>query len=147
MKRRVLLVLAVAVAGVAAMTGPAAATERSGALHVTKECSQYTGQAGSFCTITGSNLKTIDAGAKVVYAQSAGATGLDSDLVVAVGPGNVAFGHVTLAFSTLSGVVTFSGGRGQFRHFQARADVTYDAASNRWHWDGTYRFGGSNDDD
>ena len=43
---------------------------------MTKECSQYTSQAGSFCTITRFNLKTIDVGAKVVYAQSAGAPDL-----------------------------------------------------------------------
>src|SRR5690349_4917194 len=32
------------------------ASPRSGPLHVTKECSQYTRLAGSFCTITSSNL-------------------------------------------------------------------------------------------
>jgi hypothetical protein len=139
MKRTLMLLLAIAV-GIAATTSSATATPRSGALHVTKECSQYTGAAGSFCTITSSSLKTIDAGSKVIYAQPAGAAGLDSDLVLDTGPGNSAFGHVTLSFATLSGVLTFSGGTGEFRHFQATVDVTYNPATNLWYWDGTYSF-------
>jgi hypothetical protein len=113
---------------------------RSGALHATKECSHYNGQAGSFCTITSSNLKAIDVGSKVIYAQPAGAAGLDSDLVLYTGPGNSAFGHVTLSFATLSGVVTFAGGTGEFRGFQASVIVTYNPNTNLWYWDGTYRF-------
>ena len=35
-----------------------ASSDRKGDLHVTKECSQNTGQAGSFCTFTSSNLAT-----------------------------------------------------------------------------------------
>jgi hypothetical protein len=135
--------LAIAAAVAFVLLGPstaAADSPRSGALHATKECSQYTGQAGSFCTITSSSLKAIDAGSKVIYTQPAGATGLDSDLVLYTGPGNSAFGHVTLSFATLSGVVTFSGGTGQFRGFEARVIVTYNAATNLWYWDGTYSF-------
>jgi hypothetical protein len=135
--------LAIAAAVAFVLLGPstaAADSPRSGALHATKECSQYTGQAGSFCTITSSSLKAIDAGSKVIYAQPAGATGLDSDLVLYTGPGNSAFGHVTLSFATLSGVVTFSGGTGQFKGFEASVIVTYNAATNLWYWDGTYSF-------
>jgi len=140
---RVITPLAIAAAVALTLLGPstaAADSPRSGALHVTKECSQYTGQAGSFCTITSSNLNAIDAGSKVIYLQPAGATGVDSDLVLYTGPGNSAFGHVTLSFATLSGVVTFSGGTGQFRGFEARVIVTYNAATNLWYWDGTYSF-------
>ena len=139
MKRTLMVVLAIA-AAIAATTGSATATPRSGVLHVTKECSQYTGAAGSFCTITSSSLKTIDAGSKVIYAQPAGAAGLDSDIVLYSGPGNSAYGHVTLAWATLSGVVTFSGGTGQFTHFRASVDVTYDPITGLWSWDGTYSF-------
>jgi hypothetical protein len=60
MKRNLGLILAVAVAGAFALASQArtaASSPRSGALHVTKECSAYTGLAGSFCTITSSNLK------------------------------------------------------------------------------------------
>jgi hypothetical protein len=133
----VLLVPSTAPAGVRSEAGN---SPRSGALHATKECSQYNGQAGSFCTITSSNLKAIDPGSKVIYAQPAGAAGLESDLVLYTGPGNSAFGHVTLSFASLSGVVTFSGGTGQFRGFEARVIVTYNPATNLWYWDGTYSF-------
>jgi hypothetical protein len=113
---------------------------RSGALHATKECSQYNGEAGAFCTITSSSLKAIDRGSRVTYAQPAGATGLESDLVLYTGPGNHAFGHVTLSFASLSGVVTFSGGTGQFRGFHGHVTVTFSPATNLWYWDGTYSF-------
>jgi hypothetical protein len=136
------VLLAVVAVGMFAAASSAENTgnPRSGALHVTKECSQYFGQAGQFCTITWSNLNAIAAGTKVIYASAAGATGLDSDLVLD-GPGNNnASGHVTLNFLTLSGVVTFSGGTGQFSGFHASVVVTYNKNDNLWHWDGTYSF-------
>ena len=58
---------------------------RSGDLHVTKECSEYKGLAGDFCTITSSNLDEIEAGAKVVYEQAAGEGSLDTDIVLDAG--------------------------------------------------------------
>ena len=139
-KRALALVLAIAAGGIVAAGSSATSTARSGALHATKECSQYNGQAGSFCTITSSNLKAIDVGSKVIYAQPAGAAGLDSDVVLYTGPGNSASGHVTLSFATLSGVVTFSGGTGKFSGFEASAIDTYNPTTNLWYWDGTYSF-------
>jgi len=57
--------------------------ERGGTLHVTKECSEYTGEAGSFCTIASSNFDAIPVGSKVVYAEAPTASGgLDTDIVV-----------------------------------------------------------------
>jgi hypothetical protein len=136
-----LLLTVVAVgAFAAASSAENTATPRSGELHATKECSQYFGQAGQFCTITWSNLDAIEPGTNVVYTSAAGATALNSDLVLD-GPGNNdAYGHVTLNFSTLSGVVTFSGGTGRFSGFHASVAVTYAAKENLWHWDGTYSF-------
>ncbi len=72
-----------AAAEVAAAEGARSLSEsslRSGALHVTKECSQYTRLAGGFCTITSSNLKDIEVGTRVVYAVASGATVLNSDV-------------------------------------------------------------------
>ena len=138
LKRTLALVFAIAAGGVVATVGSASPAPRSGSLHVAKECSEYNFLAGGFCSITSSNLKAIDSGSKVVYAQAAGSSGLDSDLVLYTGPGNSAFGHVVLSFGTLSGVVTFSGGTGQFRHFRARVDVTYDRNKDVWYWDGEY---------
>ena len=117
---------------------------RSGALHVTKECTEYTRLAGGFCTITSSNIPQIEVGSKVVYTSDAGATGSDTDLVLdPPGPGNnAAFGHVVLAFAAGLGTITFSGGTGMFTHFNASAVVTRIGAPalKTWSWDGTYSF-------
>ncbi len=118
-----------------------ASAPRNGALHVTKECSDYSGLAGGHCTITASNLPAIGVGSKVFYLEAPGATGLDSDLVLYAGPGNAALGHVTLSFTTFSGEITFVGGTGSFRRFHAHVVVTLDTKTNLWHWDGTYRYG------
>jgi hypothetical protein len=137
--------LAIVVTGAVAGASSAAKTgssPRSGGLHVTKECSQYTGAAGSFCTITSSNLNAIKVGSRVVYASAANpAAGvLDSELVID-GPGkNSAYGHVVLDLSTLSGVVTFSRGTGVFTHFHAGPLVVACPAFPACSWDGPYSF-------
>jgi hypothetical protein len=141
----VLIAVFMLAAGITAVSALAVASQtgnspRSGALHAAEDCSQYNRQAGSFCTIAFSNLKQIDVDSKVIAAQAAGAAGLDSDLVLYTGPGNTAFGHVTLSFATRSGVVTFSGGTGQFRGFQASVIITFNSATRLWYWDGTYSF-------
>jgi hypothetical protein len=143
MKRTLALVLALATAGVVATAGSARTPARSGHLHVTKECSQYQGNAGDFCTITSSNIPAIKPGMRVFYASAAdfGAGTLDSDLVLD-GPGhNNAFGHVELNLSTFTGVVTFSRGTGRFRHFHAGPLAVACPAFPACSWDGAYRFG------
>jgi hypothetical protein len=137
------LFLAIAVTGVVAAASSAANTAsppRSGALHVTKECSQFTGQAFSFCTITSSNVKEITVGSKVVYLQAPGSTSLDSDIVLVVGPGKYALGHVTLDLATGTGEVRLSGGAGRFDSFHAKVAVSALGGPD-WAWDGKYRFG------
>jgi len=144
MKRSFILLVAIAVAGVVAGGGSAQAAPRSGALHVTKECSRYDGQAGSFCTITSSSIPQIRPGSRVVYAAAAGDPTpgvLDGDLVID-GPGNNdAFGHVVLDLSTLSGVVTLSGGTGEFRHFRAGPLAVACPTFPDCSWNGPYSFG------
>jgi hypothetical protein len=120
-------------------------SSRSGALHMTKECSAYTGLPGSYCTIASSDLKEIEAGSRVVYAGSLVGGKLNSDLYLdPPGPGNnIAFGHVTLdlTISPPRGLVTFSGGTGKFTHFHATIDVTpLNPAARSWNWDGSYSF-------
>lgn len=138
MKRSLVLFSAVAAALLLATASAAVqATHRSGALQVTKECSEYNGQAGSFCTITSSNIPQIKPGMRVVYLQAASQNGLDSDIVLSRDHGSAAFGHVVLNATTSR--VTFSGGTGALARFQAEADVSVDAAGV-WHWDGTYSF-------
>jgi hypothetical protein len=141
---KVLFTIAATVAawGVAAGVGSAQTPPRSGVLHVTKECSQYNFEAGSFCTITSSSIPQIKVGSRVVYASAPnfGAGELDSDLVID-GPGsNSAFGHVVLNLATLSGVVTFSGGTGEFSHFSAGPLAVACPAFPNCSWDGPYSF-------
>ena len=135
------LLLAAVVAGAFAVAG--SASPRGGDLHVTKNCSHYTGAAGSFCTITSSNLNTIRVGSRVVYASAVGDPTpglLDSDLVID-GPGNNnAFGHVVLNLSTFTGVVTLSGGTGKFTHFHAGPIKVACPAFPDCSWDGPYSF-------
>ena len=129
---------AFAVPSSAANTGP---SPRSGAPHVTKECSQYSLAAGSFCTITSSNLSAVKPGSRVVYASAAGDPTpgvLDSDLVIDGPGGNTAFGHVVLDLPTLTGVVTFSGGTGAFIHFRAGPIAVACPAFPDCSWDGPY---------
>jgi hypothetical protein len=112
---------------------------RNGQLHVTKECSAYTGAAGSFCSFTSSNLAEIKIGSKVFYDQAAGIPAglLDSNVVIDAGAGNRALGRCTLDLTTGLGLCTFSDGTGQFTGFTARVDVDCRSGCR---WDGTYSF-------
>jgi hypothetical protein len=128
-------VLAPSTASVSASSG------RSGFLHVDKECSEYEGQPGQFCTITSSNLSAITPGAKVVYTQPAGipAGVLDSNVLLDAGDGNRAIGRCTVDAATGLGLCTFSDGTGRFAGFHARVDVTPPRNDgDDWHWRGTY---------
>ena len=119
-----------------------AASPRSGTLHVTKECSEFTLLAGGFCTITSSDLTAIKAGMKVVYASPVDQVQwtLNSDIVLQ-GPGNnAAFGHVSLDLVTGLGVVTFSGGTGRFSGFTAISVNVSALGGPNWSWEGPYSF-------
>lgn len=142
MKRTFAAVLALAVAGAMATTGSASPTKRSGALHVTKECGDYHGAAGEFCTITSSNIPAIKKGMRVFYASAADfiAGTLDSDLMID-GPGNNdAVGHVELNVFTFTGEVTISGGTGRFSHFHTGPLAVACPAFPACSWDGDYDF-------
>ena len=136
---RTVLVTAAAILMLAALAPGVAASPRSGDLHATKECSEYFGGAGEYCTFTSSNIKAIQPGDRIVYATAAGPGSLDTDVALVAGPGNVAAGHCTLVFASLPGTCTFSGGTGTFTHFHATASVSVDGAGV-WHWDGSYSF-------
>jgi hypothetical protein len=119
-----------------------AASPRSGTLHVTKECSEFTLLAGGFCTITSSDLPAIKAGMKVVYASPVDQVNwtLNSDIVLQ-GPGNnAAFGHVSLNLVTGLGVVTFSGGTGRFTGFTVVSVSVSALGGPDWSWEGPYSF-------
>jgi hypothetical protein len=114
---------------------------RAGTLHALKNCSQYSGLAGGFCTLTGSTLAQITDSTRVVYASAPTATMVSSDVMLVLPkPGNsVAFGHVELNRITRTGTATFSGGTGKFQHFSATVTISWLSPGN-WAWDGTYRF-------
>ena len=99
---------------------------------MTKECSKYTGAAGSYCTITSSNLAAIQVGSKVFYDQAAGVPIglLDSNVVLDAGTGEWAVGRCTLDLATGLGLCTFSDGTGQFAGFHARVGVSYLGGPN-----------------
>ena len=110
-----------------------ASSDRTGDLHITKECSQYNGNPGDFCTITSSNLAAIKVGSKVFYDQADGIPKglLDSSVVLDAGAGNRAVGRCTLDDTTNLGLCTFSDGTGQFTGFHARLMVDC-RTSCRW---------------
>ena len=137
--KRIVLVTAAAILMLAALAPGAAASPRSGDLHVTKECSEYSGLAGGFCTFRSSSIKAIERGDRIVYAQAAGADALETDVVIVGRPGSRATGHCALVFASLPGRCTFAGGTGIFTHFHASVAVSVDAAG-LWHWHGSYSF-------
>lgn len=131
---------------------PAAASNaQNGQIHVTKDCSNYTGGAGAYCTIESSNLAAIPAGTRVFYDQQHGipapngpsAAGmLDSNIVLYAGLGNWAVGRCTLDVDG-TGLCTFSDGVGPLAGFSGRVNVTYTPTATDpalFSWDGTYSF-------
>lgn len=131
------------VAALASSTNSVSASPRSGFLQVEKECSEYQGQPGQFCTITSSSLPEIAPGSKVVYTQPANipVNMLDSNVLLDAGDGNRAIGRCTLDFATGRGLCTFSDGTGRFAGFNARVEVSPPAFDgDDWHWRGTYGF-------
>jgi len=134
------LALGTGVASVSASSG------RTRQLHVKKECSQYTGSAGSFCTITASNVLGIVVGTRVIYDQAAGIPAglLDSNVVLDAGNGNRVVGRCTLDLASNLGLCTFSDGTGNLTGFHARVDVDCRSGCR---WDGPYGFADLDRDD
>jgi hypothetical protein len=121
------------------------AAARNGQIHATKECSQNTGQPGTFCTFTSSSLPQLPVGSKIFYDQAGGIpTGmLDSNVILDAGGGNRAVGRCTLELATGSGICTFSDGTGDFVGFEARVNVSFLAGpppGPSFLWEGTYSY-------
>ena len=78
-----------------ALTSVASAAPAMQPLKISKECSQYTGDTPSFCTITESNLAAIPAGTKIFYYGPVTGSPLfgSSTAVIAVGNGDLAVGY------------------------------------------------------
>jgi hypothetical protein len=157
-----LILISLGMLALAAMTlalkpKAAQADERHGDLHLVKNCSTYTGAAGSFCTFTSSNIPEVTAGSKVYYTQAAvvsaapGDEGvnisLDSNIVLFVGDNDWATGRCTLdTIGFDSGLCTISDGTGALTGFHARVLVSSTDGVN-YTWAGTYSFGRDHDRD
>ncbi len=140
------LLLAVVMVAAFATAGAATGSPRSGQLHVEKECSEFSGLPGGFCTITASNLNAIDPGMKVIYTNPhVVGTVLSSDLYVDGPANNDAYGHVDLDLAPgpnqFGGPLHFFGGTGRFTGFEATINVTCDQPNGSpCAWDGPYSF-------
>ena len=109
-------------------------------MHLIKECSEYTGEAGAFCTVTSSNFELIPIGSVIVYAEADTADGgSDTDLVINTPNGDIAIGHVVLDGPTQTGTVTLSGGTGALADLAADLVVAPLLAPN-YSWDGPYSY-------
>jgi len=130
-----------------------AGSERSGHLLAVKYCPApgFTGDPGSYCTFTSSNVpEIIPINSKLYYDQGVGslpAAGeplLDSNVILDAGNGNRARGRCTLDLTTfLGGLCTFSDGTGDFAGFYARLTVNCPNFPTKGlcSLDGTYSFG------
>ncbi|MDX8464611.1 hypothetical protein RFM26_02785 [Mesorhizobium sp. VK23B] len=127
-----------------ALTSAASAAPATQPLKISKECSQFTGDTPSFCTITESNLAAIPAGTKIFYYGPVIGSPLftSSTAVIAVGNGDSAVGYCVV-YDTASppiGTCAFHAGSGTLAGFQAVVTVTVDD-KQIWHWDGCYLLG------
>ena len=127
--------LAAIAAGVLAVAS--SASDRSGTLVVDKNCDNYSGHAGSYCTFYSSNVDWAPVGTNIFYLQPESNS---SDAILdPPGPGNnKAFGHCNLP-DGLNGACAFTGGTGKFTHFHATITVSYLDGLN-FHWEGPYSF-------
>ncbi len=127
-----------------ALTSVASVAPAMQPLKISKECSQYTGDTPSFCTITESNLAAIPAGTKIFYYGPVIGSPLfsSSTAVIAVGNGDTAVGYCVV-YDTASpplGTCAFHAGSGTLAGLQAVVTVTVDD-KQIWHWDGSYLLG------
>jgi hypothetical protein len=130
------------------LLGPASISASEGrSLHVRKDCTQYTGLAGSFCTVTASNVAAIPVGSKVFYDQAANnPVGLvDSNIVLDAGNGNRAVGRCTLDLATGLALCLFFDGTGDLAGFHAR--INGSPGDSSYHWDGKYGVAGIGGDE
>jgi hypothetical protein len=132
-----------------AADGLSSKSARRGELHLTKECSQYTALAGSFCTITKSNLKEITVGTREFALKDADlvAGTLNSDGLLFVRDGELALNHCDISniFATegVIGNCAFSGGTGHLSGFHATVVVSVNVDDpNKADFDGRYSFSG-----
>jgi len=134
-----------AVIGAMLLATPApAAAPALADLKIVKECSQYTGDTPSFCTVIESNVAAIPKGTKIWYwgpdLGVADPVMTNSAALIDAGIGNTALGHCIVDQRDAAnqvGMCAFSAGSGTLMGFNAIIKVTEDAQQN-FHWDGSY---------
>jgi len=138
--------IATVIVALASLAGPVSAQSPSpdvaNALHLTKDCSGFTGALGSTCIITASNLDAIPVGSKYIYygPELNNPMFTSSAMVLDAGDGNTAAGYCMVDDKNGPlGMCTFWAGTGTLAGFNAVAEVTIDQAG-LWHVDGTYLF-------
>jgi hypothetical protein len=133
--------LVLSAGAIVALTSGVSAAPAMQPLNISKECSQYTGDTPSFCTITESNLAAIPAGTRIYYYGPVVANPLfgSNTAVIAVGNGDAAIGYCVTydSASPPVGTCAFHAGSGTLAGFQAVVKVTVDD-KQIWHWDGGY---------
>ena len=131
-----LLVVAASVLAVTASAQSSRPNHRTRPFHLEKNCGDYDGGIGAYCTVTSSNVPAIIEGSRIFYAQASEPGNLDSDIILYAGRGNTATGHCTL--DNVTSMCTLFGGTGTLDGFHARVDVSYLGGFD-FAWDGTYR--------
>jgi hypothetical protein len=134
------MVLVGTVLALSGQVGAASAAETPYPLHMTKDCSTYTAENPSYCTINGTNLDLIPVGTKVWYSGPELATPayLSSNVLLDVGSGSQATGYCIFDYAVAAGMCTFSSGTGTLTGFHALLHVSIDRTTSFWTWDGSY---------
>jgi hypothetical protein len=108
-------------------------------IHLLKDCSEFTGEIPSYCTISSSDYAPIPVGAKVNYLGPllTSPRFLSSNVVVDDADGNTAAGYCMFDPRPTQerGLCTFWKGTGALAGFTAIFVVTIDAGGE-WHLDG-----------
>ena len=137
------IVLAGTLIALAALAPAVDAASPSTPIHLTKDCSSYTGENPSLCTISASDVAAIPVGTKVWYRGPilTNVYFLSSNILLEAPNGATATGYCIFdARATEStGLCTLWSGTGALTGLTSIVDVTIDAAGE-WHWDGVYYF-------
>ncbi|MFN0115992.1 MAG: hypothetical protein ACKVPY_15075 [Paracoccaceae bacterium] len=132
--------LFVPVLAFAAFTIPARADDPAmQPLHLVKECSQWTGQPGDYCSIIKSDLEAIPVGTRIFYyGPLMASVVLSSIIVIDAGGGSTAIGNCSVNNTESTGTCSFWAGSGALRGFQALVTLSVDPNGTDYHWDGSY---------
>jgi hypothetical protein len=112
-------------------------------LTLSKECSKYSGDNPSFCTVLESSLDALPKGTKVLYygPVTNNPNFSSNNVILDDGAGSTAAGNCIVNFGGgPAGMCAFYAGSGKLAGFQAVVKVTVDD-KQVWHWEGGYLLG------